>query len=435
MNPTNITDVSESLMCSNCGACASICPTEAISFKFTNIGRYPAIVDEQKCISCKLCRKVCPSLDLQDTHSTFKDPFVGDVREVYVGKSTYEELFLNAQSGGAVTTILKYLFEQKEIQAALVVEQKFGNPPVIYPKIVTSIHQLKATQKSCYTPVSLLSALRDMKDYENIAVVGLPCHLEGVELLNRLKRFTNIKFRLGLICDKTLCNTIQNVFIKISNIPPNYFLVWKHKLFRTNKLTYLYKNAPVTVQNSDGIIKVYPNSYRFALRDLFTPPRCWVCYDKINVFADIVFGDPWRMPDTDEKKGSSLIVTRTPLGSKIIEELSSKKMIVLSQRPSVQLLKGQIIDSRRDQVASYSKAINQIPVKIESYLYNQEENRPINSKYLKFAQKTIKEFIYLEKKPRNYIVKKAISVIRKENIKRKLHYNSIKLRIHKLIGK
>ena len=36
-----------------------------------------------------------------------------------------------------------------------------------------------------------------------------------------------------------------------------------------------------------------------ALKDMFTAPHCRICYDKVNVFSDIVFGDPWCMDDVD----------------------------------------------------------------------------------------------------------------------------------------
>lgn len=41
--------------CIKCGACASMCPVQAIS----DIGNQYQI-DPQKCISCGLCRSVCP---------------------------------------------------------------------------------------------------------------------------------------------------------------------------------------------------------------------------------------------------------------------------------------------------------------------------------------------------------------------------------------
>lgn len=45
--------------CCGCGACASVCPTDAITMEFDEEGfEYPRI-DEQKCINCNKCIKIC----------------------------------------------------------------------------------------------------------------------------------------------------------------------------------------------------------------------------------------------------------------------------------------------------------------------------------------------------------------------------------------
>lgn len=41
--------------CLYCGACAGVCPTQAITLKDTRIS-----IDETKCISCGACVKICP---------------------------------------------------------------------------------------------------------------------------------------------------------------------------------------------------------------------------------------------------------------------------------------------------------------------------------------------------------------------------------------
>ncbi len=47
--------------CINCGACYSICPVDAISFKEDLL----TVFDEEKCISCGLCVDTCPTRALK----------------------------------------------------------------------------------------------------------------------------------------------------------------------------------------------------------------------------------------------------------------------------------------------------------------------------------------------------------------------------------
>lgn len=106
---------------------------------------------------------------------------------------------------------------------------------------------------------------------------------------------------------------------------------------------------------------------------MFTPPRCRVCYDKLNTQADIVLGDPWGMKEIDYNKGNSVIIIRSQTGKKIIEDMRVKNFIVAQKSNIDELLKGQSISLRRLNVSCYSTALKAIPAKLDSYLYNQQD--------------------------------------------------------------
>ena len=44
-------------LCTHCGACVAICPTEAL---YTDKKTMKVIFDADKCIACELCVKACP---------------------------------------------------------------------------------------------------------------------------------------------------------------------------------------------------------------------------------------------------------------------------------------------------------------------------------------------------------------------------------------
>lgn len=296
----NIQSISDAYLCSNCGACSAVCPKEAISFESTSIGRMYAKVDS-KCIDCGLCVKVCPSVE-PPAMDNVSDRYVGNIISVNVGRSTDDAIYHNAQSGGACTAILTYLFDTGAIDCAIVCRMSFGNPPVVESVLITDKDDLKACQKSCYTPVEILSKLRSAKRYKSVAVVGLPCHIQGLtKILQDTNLFKNVNYKLGLVCDRTLCGSIQNVML--SYVPDGeYKIDWRRKDFTYEGVYHPYKDAPVTVyKKTTGGGKVFSNVYRFALKDMFTSPRCRVCFDKVCVFADIVLGDPWRMTEVDEE--------------------------------------------------------------------------------------------------------------------------------------
>lgn len=377
----NIQTVSDSFQCSACGACNVVCAKNAIDFDWSTMGRKYAKVDSDKCTNCGLCVKVCPSLDYLQLDSKYQDKYIGDIIKVYVGRATEEKLFNNGQSGGVCTALITHLFDTHKIDAAVVVMMNIGNSPHVKGVLITKKEDLIYSQKSCYTPVDLLSTLKEnLKDYSSIAVVGLPCHLHGLTALMQTNRkFNNIKYKIGLVCDRTLGKTIQDVMAALANIyGMPYKIEWRKKNFQYHGQQYFYNNAPVTLLNGEGhVIGVLSKNARMVLKDFFTVPKCRSCTDKINIHADIVCGDPHRMPDVDMIKGSSVIATRTEIGENLIQECINNRIICVEERPVNQFISGQLIEERKK-----NKNINN-KIVIDKFIDRENHSKEDNVRYAK----------------------------------------------------
>lgn len=409
----NIIPVSDALMCSACGACKAICPKDAIVFKYSSIGRKYATVNTS-CINCGLCVKVCPSLkkEYNSDANNQNDKYIGNILTVMTGKALNEKIFSNAQSGGLCTAILTYLFQTNKIDAAIVCKMSFGKVPIVSATVVTHVEQLKECQKSCYTPVDILSALKETRQYTSIAVVGLPCHIQGSITLTQISnKYKNIKYRIGLICDRTLCQGIQNTISSYFHGTGNVKIDWRRKNFTSDNTYYSYKNAPVVIYNEKGEKHIFPNLYRFALKDMYTSPRCRVCYDKLNTQADVVLGDPWGMSEMDYNKGNSVIITRTQIGKYLIDEMQNQGYISIKRADINELLKGQFINERKQTVSYYSKALSVIPSKVDSYLYHQQDISILQKSQIKKVQKEFLQFIKYENLSSEEIILQAKSKI------------------------
>ncbi len=390
----NIKSISDSYLCSNCGACFAVCPKDAIEFKRTSMGRLYASVKDV-CIECGLCKKVCPSIDSIGIRNRYPDKFYGVIEGTYVGRSTEKSIFENAQSGGGVTAVVKYLFEKGKIDAALLCRMSIGNPPIVEAFVATEKEQLGLCQKSCYTPVPLLSALSSIRDKESVAVVGLPCHIEGVSLIQaQFSKYDNIKYKLGLVCDRTLTDTIQKLVLSYSE-DKACLIHWRDKKGVEGGPNY--KTAPIVLEYAEQEKKALPRYYRTRLKDFFTSPRCRVCSDKLNIHADIVFGDPWGVDGVNWIDGDSLIITRSQIGEQVIIDAVQDGYLDLKEVPMRPVLRGQHIYQRRYLVSSASQALSRHVKSDESYLLNNDSNIQVDSKNIDEANKLIEDFIAREK--------------------------------------
>ncbi|MBE6284208.1 MAG: 4Fe-4S dicluster domain-containing protein [Mediterranea massiliensis] len=393
----NIRIVSSSYLCSACGACGVVCPKEAISFSTSSVGRLYADVSND-CIDCGLCMKVCPSL-VNSSHET-NDPYLGNLLKVYTGKSLVHSYYMNGQSGGICTTLLSYLFDVSEIDAAIVCKPSSSQAIIVEDK-----DDLKSTQGSCYTPVDLLTALKNIGTKKSVAIVGLPCHLQGLQNLQKLsKRFECIRYKIGLICDRVLCSGIQDVMLSLYPNPTVGHIYWRKK----NYNGYDYNSAPIVVKYENGREYVIPNTFRYALKDMYTPPRCRVCSDKLNITADIVLGDPWRMSNVDFVNGENLIIARTALGLELLEKAESDNQIAITSRSFQELIDSQLVEERKKQVSLYSKVVKENLPKIDSHLL--WDNYGVSSFELdnfKNAENIIKRFVSLETMKQTEVVKRG----------------------------
>ncbi len=411
----NIQQVSDAYLCSACGACNAICKRDAIDYAYTNIGRMYAVVNKN-CVNCGLCQKACPSIDTYRLASGIEDRYVGEIRNVYIGRSTNIAIYQNAQSGGVCTALLSHLFEKGKIDGAVVCRMDYGFPPTVKGVVVTSASELLETQKSCYTPVDLLSALKICGSFKSLAVVGLPCHMEAMENMMRTShQFPNIKYRLGLICDRTLAAGIQDFICTFSS--SNEFKIhWRKKNYHSGNQWYMYKNAPVVLQGKEGSAHMIPRYVRTCLKDMFTPPRCRVCYDKLNIFSDITLGDPWGMSGVDWVNGDNLIIARTEKGEHLLAEAQQEGCLKMKQASKEEMLKGQVIAKRREQVRRYSSAYKTFSFAMKSPLLEScgEDSEK--------ERKTLMSFIETEKKTKERIFEQARDVIQKHERKRTILY-------------
>lgn len=427
MSENNILVVVNNELCFGCGTCNMVCPAKAIHMDFSSMGRLLPDVNGNSCTQCGLCLQLCPGIDVSRKLAEKIEPtLLGKVQEVLYARSADDETFNNAQSGGATTETLAFLFDEDCIDAALVVVQE---KHLAKYRVVTNKRDVYASQTSQYTPVDLVSGLPLLKDFKHVAVVGLPCHLEGVVKLKEKfpNKYYNIEYLLGLICAGTQSQLTVNVVKcigekRIGKITEDEQIRWRQKKYSN------YKRADIAILDSEGKVRMLNNSIRHTAKHYLSSPRCKLCFDKMNLYADVVFGDAWGVSGEDTKMGGNVIVCRTDKGKALIDKMISKGRLKGRPCPIEEVSKGQGIPKKKKTVEKmayiYSQKSWQLPGWIKGDVFEASEK---NAESLK---KDVDEYLSRSMRQSDKVVREI-----SKKIKRELVLMDIKKFLKKIIHK
>lgn len=302
----NVTKLSK--YCTLCGNCLAVCPANALKIQ------RDSICSNDSCISCGACINHCPGYGF--SYPAFnKSIFRKNLkRSSYIG---FYQLLKNAKStarpekassGGIVTGLLLGAFDKKAIDGAVVTTLD-GNLKSVGTVAETRQDIIKASgSKYCIVPLTHL--IKKFKKNKRYAFVGLPCHIQGIRLLqrNNHSQAKQIKFCIGLFCGRTMHSEATDYIL--------------HKLHcdRSSAQNLNYRGGAwpggFSAKTRDKEYFLHKYYYDF-FNLIFNPKRCLVCPDYTSEFADISIGDCW----IKGREGYSTVVMRTANGKKLYSDI------------------------------------------------------------------------------------------------------------------
>ncbi|ADC70088.1 nitrite and sulphite reductase 4Fe-4S region [Methanocaldococcus sp. FS406-22] len=292
----------ETNQCAKCSTCAIVCPNNLV--KFDN---KPYIEEECLRKGNGMCFEVCPRVS--------SGKYQIKLRENFKEKYYYARSDIEGQDGGVVTAFLKYLLESGKIDGAIVVgKDEFWKPVSM---IVLSEKDILKGSKSKYT-VSTLDALRKAGEMglEKVAVVGLPCQINGLRKLQYFPyhakhdpelgrdgkpvKLPKIEYLIGLFCmEKFEYNSLKEVLSKYGIDIKD---VEKFDIKKGNLLVY-----------------VNGEKKEIDLKEIEICSGCKMCRDFDAELADVSIGSVGS-PD-----GYSTIIIRTKKGEEIKNAVELKE--------------------------------------------------------------------------------------------------------------
>jgi len=179
--------------CIRCGLCASFCRhIELVDGVPTMVGKCTL---DKGAVACSLCYDNCPQT------LVVRGDGIGRALDVVAARSTEPAVLEVAQDGGAVSEMLRYLFESGSIEAAVITEHT--RELRTKASVITSADEVLRGAGAKYSSSHSLALVSSLvkQGTERIAVVGTPCQIRG--LSNATKRLFGDKLepiKIGLFC-------------------------------------------------------------------------------------------------------------------------------------------------------------------------------------------------------------------------------------------
>ena len=331
----SIAQIAPSELCTGCGTCINICPNKAIGLSIDKSkGIFISELDEELCNNCGLCYQVCPGhfVDYKELNSEiFKksqyDIFLGNYLNCYTGHSTDHEIRYNSASGGLITQLLIFALEKGIINGALVSKMKKGKPLEAEPFIARTREEIIESAKSKYCPIPVnigLKKILESNDNERFAVVGLPCHIQGIRKMehksDELKE--KIILHIGIFCGHSPNFNATKFALKQEHINEK----------DVKSISYRGEGWPgkMAVEMADQSKKFfnYGEYWDNGFGLYFFPNRCTLCPDGVCELSDISFGDAW-LPEfrKNDRIGESIAISRSKIGDDILKNCFLDKKI------------------------------------------------------------------------------------------------------------
>lgn len=328
-------------VCTGCSACTEACafPDEMgvnpIQLITNDFGLAVPRIDGDTCTECMMCYKACPTDDkIYNQEITFEN-YKEQIGECYFGYSLDQEHRFEAATAGITTEIASYLLEKHQVDGVVSIYQNDDNE--IITEIFTDLQEVRKTRGSIYRQVSLLNGLAEKiekRQHKKLLVIGLPCHIEGINTLKKANKYIkkNVEFiTIALFCKQTKTEEFSDFERSLLKAKPNQKINYRGKGWAGITSVEGGQSLPCTN------IKFSLNWGTFA----FAPSYCFTCSDPIGVVADISVGDAWLRKYYSDKTGSSLFVANSEVGKNIIEEMQKAKKIYIEKESVENIISSQ----------------------------------------------------------------------------------------------
>ena len=307
-------------------ACIQLCPKKCISTHKDIFGHERSYADNDACVDCGVCYKLCPQIANID----LKSPI--EVDAAWVNDKIKRS---ESSSGGLATAISETFIAD----GGVVYGATFDRPFEFHHVRCSDISALKRLKGSKYVQSKIEDVYSqidcDLREKRKVLFIGTPCQVAGIKNFFH-KRNENL-YTIDLIC-----HGVPSVeLLKKSFTQLVEELDFDNIIFRDNN------KFQVSLRKSDEIIYSRPLCKDLYLKGffkgLFYRECCYHCkYTTVSRIGDITLGDFWGVNlgslKANVEEGISLSLVNTDKGRYLME--GSKDKLIIIERPIEEALKG-----------------------------------------------------------------------------------------------
>ncbi len=311
--------------CVECGACVAACPVSAITGERVNDKYVPTLTGE--CTSCGICYAMCPR------SFVLEGQLIGNVRSIWKIRTLDDH---NHQDGGAVTSILGYMLDNKMIDGAVVACKSTEKPWMPIAKTVTNKEELYACGGTIYSHAQVVDEMIQnyKKNLASLAVVGTACNIDAIHRMEehpagffKIDKKANV-FKVSLFCMESFNYQDLVTFLDKASIDIN----------QVSRFAIAGGQFKVSVGGEE-------QSWPVGDLDSAAASSCAFCPDFTGKHSDLSCGN------IGSDEGWTTVLVRTEHGAKVIKDALKDGAIEGEQLESDALLS--VMNSARFKMNKY----------------------------------------------------------------------------------
>lgn len=323
--------------CTGCSACSGRCPTAAISMKEDAEGFLVPSVDNELCVECGLCVRVCPVLGDRRANESEKPV-------VYAGWNLDEEVRCSSSSGGIFPALANAVLAQGGEVAGAAYDQELSVRHVL----IRSGEEISVLGQSKYTqsnPEGVFGQIGELLACgKKVLFCGTPCQVAG------LKRYLGCDnenlFTCDFICHGVISPKVYRKYLndigKIHKSKP-VSIQFKNKDYGWNRFSTKIEMENGNVHQMDRTEDWYTMGY--TKHHLYVRSSCHEClFRTIPRVSDITLGDFWGIgklkAELDDDRGTSAILVNSAKGAQMLDWI--RDQLYLEERSFEDVLAGNV---------------------------------------------------------------------------------------------